>query len=178
MFALAPGVISIILLSPIITALNLPQLITSINQNIADNLTTPSGFGVCFSHSKPTSDLPKYSDCEKVIRQRLPYHPGKATFHSTGVDDAFRLPIYEEWGDCAIMVVIGGHQVTRDESSWLDIHRAATEINEVCRVDGRTGGKIQVGDERRVWIKLSKVMYGGAVNGSMASAENVNVKII
>ena len=118
------------------------------------NLTFNSGFGVCASHTTPTLDLPTFSDCEKVIERRLPQFPGKATFHTIGADDAFKLPIFKEWGSCAITVIVGG-EMTQELSSWLEIKHAAIEVNEVCQVDEHTGGKIQAGAKDKIWIKLA-----------------------
>ena len=135
-------------------AMVLAQPLNLILPNNGGNLTFGSGFGVCSSHLTPALHLPTFSDCKKVIERRLPYFPGKATFHNTGADDHFKLPISEEWGSCAVTVVIGGGG-NEDSSSWLDIKYAATEVNEVCQVGDYTGGKIQAGARDKIWIKLT-----------------------
>ena len=57
----------------------------------------------------------------------------------------------------------GGEGVTQDWSSWLEIRQAAWEVGEICKVGDRTGGKITTGERGRIWIKLSKVSFGGTV---------------
>lgn len=84
------------------------------------------GFGVC---SKPLSTLPSFSDCQQAILRRLSYHLGKATFHSTLPNDAFKLPSNKQWDDCSITVIlVGGAGVTEEVSSWSEIRYAGVEV--------------------------------------------------
>ena len=147
-------------LNSLISALILPQSLNLIQELGAYNQTASilpftSGFGVCSSHITQQSTLPTFSDCEKVIARHLSSNPAQATFHSIGADDAFKLPVSREYGSCRIEVTVGRLGVMQDRASWMDIREAAMELNEVCRVDDVSGGKIQAGEQHRIWIKLS-----------------------
>lgn len=150
-----------------ISALYNPQPLHPINiynSTITFNATN-SGFGICDSLQTPVSSRPTFTDCQQAIRHRLPYSPGKGTFHNDGDIDAFSLPVYKSWGSCNITIILGGNGSRTEESSWLEIGMAATEVNEVCRIGEGSGGKIMVGVKNGIWIKLSRygIGRGGAV---------------
>ena len=163
------------LLIILVATISVPQSTDSHNAN-PGLFQDKTGLGVCDPPPTPLEIRPSFYDCQEAIQHRLPHYPGEATFHWGGDDDGFRLPISVHSGSCNITVVMGGvHGVAGgDLSSWLDIKRAATEVNEVCRVGEHTGGKIMTGLRNMIWIKLGKVDFRGLVEGGMYNGSTGN----
>ena len=78
------------------------------------------------------------------------------TFHNGRPYDAFSLPVTEIAGRCRVTIQII-QQAATDQTSWMGIYRAATQLNRACASEkGRryNGGWVTAGDNGRITIQL------------------------
>ena len=111
---------------------------------------------------------PRYVDC-RVACGQLPNSEAQATFHDTGEDDGYKLPVIRSYKTCALSVSLLQDGAQQDESSWSDITFRAEILNDLC-VNGRNrGGYIHVGQNERIRIELGSVRSrnGTVVGGQL-----------
>lgn len=143
-------------------------------QNVTGELS--NGELLCTSARTPYifDPRPRYPDCEHAI-QILPQLPQSGTFHLTGVDDGFKLPVRRASGSC--QVTVNFRQGTSyDQASWGVIRLSAMELRDKCERKGRlgvvrTGGWIMAGISNSIVIQLTKVeKVGGGVGSNVTLA--------
>lgn len=100
--------------------------------NVEQNLTNPISKFVCASRPPfRTSIFPHLENCAGALRA-LP-SDSEGVFHSGGAKDGFRLPLFERYKDCEVLVETA--RLTDDPvSSWVEIGLAAMELNMACLI--------------------------------------------
>ncbi|KAL8946556.1 MAG: hypothetical protein Q9222_007063 [Ikaeria aurantiellina] len=91
----------------------------------------------------------------------LSRRPDIARFHTDGVDDGFRLPTFERYKNCEVLIE-GATATTNVQSSWLEIGLAAAHLNQACVVVKGTGigGVAYTGGPNGRAIKVQLRGYG------------------
>lgn len=95
----------------------------------------------------------------------LPKAKIQHTFHNSGDEDGYKLPVIRSYKTCALSVslLIGEEQ---DESSWAEIAFRAEILNDLCVNGENSGGYMQTGRYGRIRIDLMSVnIRNGTVVG-------------
>ena len=99
--------------------------------DVETNLTNPNSNFVCLPRPAYTTTIyPHLENCAGVLRA-LPSDGEEAIFHSGGADDGYKLPLFERYKDCEVLVETIRPNVA-PVSSWVEIGLAATELNMAC----------------------------------------------
>ena len=157
-----PNYLSVILLAAFSTIYAL-HLSTPANRTVG----FPSKLASLWECTFIPRDIPPgYVDC-CVAYIQLPHSETQGTFHDTGEEDEFKLPVKRSYDTCALTVSLLGDGAQQDISSWAEIVFEARILNDLC-VNGRnSGGYYQTGQYGRIRIELesAKVPNGTLVGG-------------
>lgn len=130
-----------------IHALHLP---IPTNQTVGSPSKLASGWECTFI---PRDIPPGYVDCCMAYIQ-LPHSETRETFHDTGEEDGYKLPVKRSYNTCALTVSFLGDGGQQDISSWAEIVFKARILNDLC-VNGRdSGGYYQTGQYGRIRVEL------------------------
>ena len=107
---------------------------------------------------RPFHFRPTYQDCSVALRL-LPDSPKVGSFHTGGIADDFRLPLYETVNTCEIEVRLVDAYKGGVVGTWREIKNAAGGVAETC-YNGHglefTGGDVLVGG--RILISLVRAL--------------------
>ena len=134
----------------------LPEGSRMTSTNGTGNLTTSNNRFEC-TENPPWrwTIFPHQRNCASAMRA-LPIVPDITTFHTGGHDDGYKLPTFERFKDCEVLIEgLGPMGVSR--SSWLEVGLAATELNMACLDNAQTspGGVTYTGAANGIKITLS-----------------------
>ena len=125
-YSLLPALFSL----PVYT-MALPQGSQVTSTNEIGNLTTSNSLLKCTDNpSRQWTVFPTQKDCASAMRA-LPTVPDITTFHTGGDDDGYKLPTFERFKNCEILIEgLGPSGISR--SSWIEVGLAATELSLAC----------------------------------------------
>ena len=159
-----PNYLSVILPAAFSTihALHLP---TPSNQTVGFHSELASAWECTFA---PHKIPPRYADCS-VAYDQLPHSETRGTFHDTGEDDEYKLPVTKWYKTCSLSISLLEDEGQQDECSWAEIVFKAEILNDLCVNGKNDGGYIQVGQNQRIRIELMsfKVPSGTVVSGQV-----------
>ena len=104
----------------------------------------------CLKTSNPLSlrATPVYEDCLSAIA-KLPHSSVVGSFHNSGPNDLYKLPITRASGTCAVMVHLNTGRGATTASAWTSIALGAIKVNVECvstfRFSRKTGGWTDLG---------------------------------
>ena len=156
-----PNYLTIILPATFYTiyALHLP---TPSNQSMESPSETSDR--ECFT--VPFAIIPHYKDCI-IAYNRLPHSGIRGSFHQTGEEDLYRLPVSRWYRTCMINVSLLKDD-QQDESSWVEIAFMAEILNDLCIDRKNTGGYLRMGENGRIRITLLGVnLQNGTAGGQV-----------
>ena len=147
------SLISCLLFTHLASTLTLTQLSNSSSQ--------PNELYDCIHAELPAHNRPQFTDCLRAIRT-LPLSSNIGHFHTSGADDAYKLPVIKTMGTCKVTVWLIS-VVAGDEGTWRGVEWKAEVLNLAC-VDGASGwfgGYANAGVAGRIKITLIGTRVGG-----------------
>ena len=146
---------------------------TSCSISIPRNSTTPSSLSLSLSVAAPqaskpavefechkakflrTDHRPTWAECYRAIRL-LPSIHESGTFHTSGLNDVWRLPRVVSFSRCRAQVELAPR--SRVPFSWVAISAALDQLSMKCRdqrpADERTGGWMITGPDGKIKVSL------------------------
>ncbi len=140
--------------TPISPDFTTPLTLSTFNHSIpiSLNLTTPLNLSTFNLSTDPTGPLykcskvglfrtdhrPSWPECYRAIRQ-LPSTHDPGTFHTSGLNDVWRLPRVEKFGRCRAVVEI--ELRSREASSWVAVKSRLDQLSIECRRHSGEGGE-------------------------------------
>lgn len=100
----------------------------------------------------PYDIIPHYPDCIAAYIQ-LPHSGIRGSFHQTGEEDLYKLPVSRWQRTCMINVSLLEDD-QQDEASWVEIASMADILNDLCMNGRNTGGYLRMGENERIKITL------------------------
>ena len=129
-----------------IHALHLP---TPLNQSMESLSVMPSDRDCVRIHF---DIIPHYKDCIKAYN-KLPHSSIRGSFHQTGEEDLYKLPVSTWHRTCMVNVsLLQDNQ--QDVASWVEIAFMAEILNDLCINGKNTGGYLRMGENGRIKITL------------------------
>ena len=102
-----------------------------------------------------TDHRPTWGECYRAIRA-LPHTHDTGTFHTSGLNDVWRLPRVESFSRCRAQVELTPG--VRTPSSWMAVKLALDDLSTKCRArtssDERTGGWMITGPGGTIKVSL------------------------
>jgi len=133
------------------------------NQTASDFNASSFGIGIglqCFEGRMFSSRRDAYTDCARAIA-RLPYYHAPGIFHIGEPYDTYSLPYAKRHGSCQVSINTRDYP-SRDESSWIAIHIAASDILNGCAVGygqhAMTGGETTVGTNDGIQVTMERML--------------------